>query len=49
MNPLAPYSKFQAVSVPPAVQVKSAEVAVTLDSANAVGATHAGGAAQEAE
>jgi hypothetical protein len=40
--PGAPYSKFQAVSVPPAVQVKSAVVAATLEAVNAVGSTQEG-------
>ena len=36
-NPAGPYSTFHAVSVPPAVQPKSAPVVVTLVTANAVG------------
>ena len=36
-NPAAPYSIFQAVSVPPAVQDKSAETSVTFETERAVG------------
>ena len=42
VNPTGPYSKFQAVSVPPAVQERSAEEVVKLEAASEVGAGHAG-------
>ena len=40
MYPVVSYSIFQAVSVPPAVQVKSADVVVKLDEVSAVGGIH---------
>ena len=38
VNPFSPYSKFQAVSLPPAVQEISALLTVTLDAKILVGA-----------
>ena len=46
LNPAGPYSKFHAVSVPPAVHDKSAVLAVTFPVINPVGSTHAGGGEQ---